>query len=104
MVSDMPTDSFGRFFLAASSELRKLDALHKSPLFGLYSETSSGLDVVRAYKRTPQVSMRMSNETCTYVDLFTHQFMLSFLQKLDQAQLYYVLTCWSYLIHTPLYP
>lgn len=53
--TDSEFHSYGKFFMYASREIRKLDAMNKSPLFGLYSETISGLDVIRAYKRTSPV-------------------------------------------------
>lgn len=44
-----------RYFLATSRELKRLDALSKSPLYAHFSESLSGLSTVRAYGAGPQM-------------------------------------------------
>ena len=40
-----------RYYLATSRELKRLDAVSKSPIFAWFSETLAGLTTIRAYSQ-----------------------------------------------------
>lgn len=50
-----------RYYLTTSRELKRLDAVSRSPIFSFFGETLSGLAVIRV--SVPQVS----SETMTYM-------------------------------------
>eukprot|EP01124_Arcella_intermedia_P001275 TRINITY_DN1068_c0_g1_i38.p1 TRINITY_DN1068_c0_g1~~TRINITY_DN1068_c0_g1_i38.p1 ORF type:complete len:443 (+),score=95.74 TRINITY_DN1068_c0_g1_i38:3177-4505(+) len=44
------------YYLASSRELQRLDAITKSPIYALFSETLNGLSTIRAYQKTNELS------------------------------------------------
>lgn len=42
---------FSSYYLSTSRELKRLDAVSKSPIFAWFSETLSGLSTIRAYNQ-----------------------------------------------------
>ena len=49
-------------YLAATRELKRLDSLALSPIFGHFNETLSGLQTVRAFSK--QGDFKAKNEVC----------------------------------------
>jgi ABC-type multidrug transport system fused ATPase/permease subunit len=41
----------GQYFLSTSRELKRLDSLSRSPIYSLFSETLSGVSIIRAFKQ-----------------------------------------------------
>ncbi|KAG6375249.1 ABC transporter type 1, transmembrane domain-containing protein [Boletus reticuloceps] len=59
------------YYLATSRELKRLDAVSKSPIFAWFSETLSGLSTIRAYNQqtifTAQIARRIDRNQMCYL-------------------------------------
>ncbi|KAI9224270.1 hypothetical protein BC828DRAFT_402414 [Blastocladiella britannica] len=81
---------FGRRYNANSRELKRLEAVTRSPIFSLFQETSTGASVVRAFRREhdfeAQISRLMDTHHRPYLSLWGSNSWLS-VRLLTQTQL-----------------
>lgn len=62
---------FSSYYLSTSRELKRLDAVSKSPIFAWFSESLSGLSTIRAYNQqaifTGQNALRIDRNQMCYL-------------------------------------
>eukprot|EP00959_Pyramimonas_sp_CCMP1952_P200303 4189159-Pyramimonas_sp.AAC.2 len=50
------------YYRASSRELKRMDALSRSPIYSVFSETLMGLDTIRAYGRRADFEQLMTTK------------------------------------------